>query len=194
MNKFYIFLLLFIIFFCIFYVYSFSMFDKTSTDISEELDENFYFSNSNFFWPIPGYHKISSYFGKRTSPATGASSFHSGIDIPASEGTNIFAVLSGKVIHAGFYGADGHTIIIESPPFKIIYGHLSQKYLVNVGQIIEQGTIIASVGPKYISGIPNNPYKDSSGKTTNGATTGPHLHLTIKENDSLTNPLSFFNN
>ena len=40
--------------------------------------------------------------------------------------------------------------------------------------------IIATVGPKNVYGISNNPYKDSSGNPTNGATTGCHLHLSIK--------------
>ena len=40
-------------------------------------------SNSIFKWPVPGYTKISSYFGKRNSPTLGASSYHLGLDIPA---------------------------------------------------------------------------------------------------------------
>ena len=60
------------------------------------------------------------------------------------------------------------------------------------GDFINQGQQISSVGPKYIFDVLNNPYKDSTGKPTNGATTGPHLHLTIKENGVLVNPLNFF--
>ena len=40
----------------------------------------------------------------------------------------------------------------------------------------------------------NNPYRDSTGNATNGATTGPHLHLTIRENNLAINPLQFFSN
>ena len=35
-----------------------------------------------------------------------------------------------------------------------------------------------------------NTYKDSQGNPTNGATTGPHLHLTIKKEGQLIDPLS----
>lgn len=41
------------------------------------------FSNSDFLWPTPGYTTITSYFGYRTAPTTGASTYHSGIDIGA---------------------------------------------------------------------------------------------------------------
>ena len=43
----------------------------------------YYFSNTIFIWPLPGYHQITSYFGPRTSPTAGSSSNHSGIDIEA---------------------------------------------------------------------------------------------------------------
>ena len=60
----------------------------------------------NFMWPLDGYTYISSYFGYRNSPTSGASTYHSGIDIPAPEGTNILAVCSGTVTFAS-WGAGG---------------------------------------------------------------------------------------
>lgn len=42
-------------------------------------------NEKGFAWPAPGYTKINSYFGKRTSPTAGASSYHKGIDIAAPE-------------------------------------------------------------------------------------------------------------
>jgi len=48
------------------------------------------------------------------------------------------------------------------------------------------------VGPKYVENVPNNKYKDSSGRTTNGATTGCHLHLTIKKDGQAVNPFDYF--
>ena len=53
--------------------------------------------SGEFCWPIPNHTYISSYFGRRTSPTSGASSYHSGIDIPAKEGTPIYSICSGKV-------------------------------------------------------------------------------------------------
>ena len=110
-----------------------------SQDYYEEGEEvltdegsTYYFSNSEFYWPLPGYHKITSLFGKRVSPTTGASSNHSGIDIAAPEGTNIFAVRTGKVIFVGFNGAGGYTITVESNNFNISYCHVSPNFIVNV--------------------------------------------------------------
>ena len=146
----------------------------------------------DFFWPLPGYNRISSPFGKRTSPTKGSSSYHQGIDIPAPQGTSIFSVLSGTVIFTGFKGAGGHTISIKSNNMIISYCHVSPNYRVSVGQEIKKGELISTVGPKYINDVINNPYKDSTGKNTNGATTGCHLHLGIKNNGQFVNPLQFF--
>ena len=44
-------------------------------------------SASGYAWPSPGYTTINSYFGYRTSPTAGASSYHSGLDIGAPEGS-----------------------------------------------------------------------------------------------------------
>ena len=55
------------------------------------------------------------------------------------------------------------------------------------------GQVIGTVGPKNVYNIKNNPYKDENGNPTNGATTGCHLHLTIKENKIAVDPLNYFN-
>ena len=172
----------------------FIQYNSETTIVSSDsslLDNSYYFSNSEFFWPVPGYHRITSPFGKRTSPTTGASSYHSGIDIGVPEGTNIFSVTSGQVIFTGFKGAGGFTITIKSNNYTISYCHVSPNYIVTIGDIISAGSHIGNVGPKYLDGF-NSPYKDASGRSTNGATTGPHLHLTIKKDGIAVNPLDFF--
>lgn len=147
--------------------------------------------NSNFIWPLPNYSYISSYFGYRDSPTVGASSYHSGIDIPAPEGTPILAVCSGKVSFASWGAGGGYTIVVENNTIKVSYCHVSPAFTVSRYDFVNAGDVISTVGPKNVYGIENNPYKDSFGNPTNGATTGCHLHLSIKVDDKNVNPLDF---
>lgn len=158
-------------------------------------DESTVYSSFDFVWPIPGYTNISSYFGRRASPTAGASSFHSGIDIPAPEGTNLYAIHDGYVIFSSWGAGGGYTItyeLIDYPRIKVSYCHVSPVMYVSAGDYIYKGQLIGSVGPKNIYGINNNPYRDSNGNPTNGASTGCHLHFTIKYNGSADNPLNYY--
>ena len=160
--------------------------------INPEILGNFDISNSSFYWPVPGYTRISSYFGKRNSPTAGASSFHQGIDVPAPIGTNLVAVFNGIVTYIGFNGSGGYAIHIKSNNLQFIYHHVSPNYIIKKGDLVYSGQIIGQVGPKNVYEVPNNPYKDSNGKPTNGATTGPHLHFTIKKDGIAVNPLNYY--
>ena len=125
------------------------------------------YSKNDFIWPLPGYTYISSYFGYRNSPTAGASSYHSGIDIPAPNGTPILAVSSGIVTFCSWGAGGGYTIVIEnsSNGLSFSYCHVSPIFTVSRGDFINTGDIISSVGPKNVYGISNNPYKDSSRAT-----------------------------
>lgn len=155
------------------------------------LDGNIEISTSDFIWPTPGYTTITSPFGFRKAPTTGAGIYHGGIDIGVPTGTNILASFSGKVTFIGFYGANGYTVTISNGIFSANYSHVSPYFLVYVGQYVNQGDIIAKVGPKNVYNVYNNPYKDSDGNPTNGATTGPHLHFSIKKDGIAVNPLNY---
>ena len=74
---------------------------------------------------------------------------------------------------------------------KITYCHVSPNYIVSKGDKIEQGQLIGRVGPKYVDNVAGNTYKDSTGKYTNGATTGCHLHIGFRLNDKYVNPLEY---
>ena len=148
--------------------------------------------SSNFFWPLPNNKGISSYFGKRKSPTAYASSFHKGIDIPATPGTNIYAAMSGTVVMAKFNGSGGCTVTVQNGDMFTSYCHVSPNFIVVPGEYIEKGQLIAQVGPKNVYGFPENKYKDSSGNPTNGATTGPHLHFAVRKDSEYLNPLDFF--
>lgn len=70
-----------------------------------------------------------------------------------------------------------------------MYTHLEPEGLLEKGIFVNVGDIIAKVGPKYIS---KGPYMDSTGRYTNGLTTGSHLHLGVKYLGNYINPLSIF--
>lgn len=106
-----------------------SMLDYSKYGINEN---TIYTSSNGYTWPIPGFYKISSYFGNRHSPTSYSSSFHRGIDIPASENTYFLASISANVIYTGFRGSGGYTIILQNDDIQIMYYHVSPNFLVNV--------------------------------------------------------------
>ena len=158
----------------------------------KKLGESIRISNSGFAWPIPGYTKITSPYGRRNSPTAGASSFHKGIDIGAPEGTALIATIDGTITFAGFLGGGGYTITLSSGNLKITYCHVSPIFLVKEGDYVIRGQVIARVGPKYVYNVPGNTYTDSQGRPTNGATTGTHLHFGVRIDGKYVNPLDFF--
>ena len=189
MNKLITRIIIFVVIICFLFIPTMS----ADTELKPvEKGEKIFYGNLNFAWPIPGYTAISSPFGKRTAPTSGASTFHKGTDIPAPEGTTLIATCDGEITFIGFLGGGGYTITITNADgLKISYCHVSPNYIVSVGQLIEQGEIIGNVGPKYVYGVVGNNYKDASGNPTNGATTGCHLHIGFREDGEYVNPMDY---
>lgn len=141
-------------------------------------------SNSNFsntyIYPTDTTY-ISSYFGYRN--IFGSTSFHSGIDFPMPQGTNVYATNEGTITTCGFINGYGISVIISHPNgFKSLYAHLDENVnnFVKVGINVKKGDVIANVGPKYLSN-----------GVLNGLTTGQHLHFTIyNDKGELIDPLS----
>ena len=89
--MFFIIALVFIFALCLF-IPIFSQNGKISIYSSSNYYIGLDISDSNFVWPTPGFNYITSGFGYRNSPTTGAGTYHSGIDIGAPQGSNIVAV------------------------------------------------------------------------------------------------------
>jgi len=147
--------------------------DKELTRLLAELavaQSNEYIGGE-FIWPVElKYKRISSYFGWRK--LWGKDDYHRGIDIPADGGTNIYASNSGKVITATEHWSYGNYVIIDhGGGYSSLYAHAS-KLLVKVGDIVAQGDVIALVG-------------------TTGSSTGNHVHLEIRINGEIQDPLEF---
>ena len=157
-------------------------------------DEQYYSFNINdeYVWPAPGYTTITSPFGYRDLPTAGATSYHAGVDIGAPQGSNLIAVCDGKITFASFLGGGGYTITLSVNNMKITYCHVSPTYIVKVGDVVKKGQVIGHVGPKNVYGVPGNQYYDENGNPTNGATTGPHLHLGVRVDGNYIDPLTLF--
>ena len=122
-------------------------------------------------WPVrTGW--ISSRFGKRRDPFHGRPAWHAGVDFSAAKNTQIFAAASGIVESAeDRYGYGLMVQIRHGNGYQTRYGHAS-KLLVQAGQMVEQGEVIALVG-------------------STGRSTGPHLHFEVLKNGRAMNPLKF---
>ncbi len=119
------------------------------------------FVGGSFTWPTPGITWITSYFGYRKDPFTGATKYHNAIDIGTPSGTSLYAANSGTVVAVSYQYSGGYYIAIDhGGGFSTRYFHLSAQ-LVKVGQTVTRGQLIGRTG--------------SSG----AAVTGPHLHFEL---------------
>ena len=118
-------------------------------------------------WPLPSRYMshtyITSYFGPRRAPTSGASTNHGAIDIGIPTGTGVYAAESGYIVACGWYGGYGNYIRIwhkSKGEFYTCYGHLSG-FKVSVGDYVGRGDLIALSG-------------------STGISTGPHLHFEVR--------------
>ena len=108
-----------------------------------------WFPTGSFRWPC--YGTITSYFGYRSSPTYGASSYHEGIDIANGTGTPIYASDGGTVTLSGWSGGFGYYIEIDhGNGYQSSYGHLSSM-VVSAGEHVYKGQLIAYMGSTGIS-------------------------------------------
>ncbi len=115
---------------------------------------------------------VSSLCGNRTNPVLDVEEYHNGLDIAADEGSNVYAVRSGTITDIHTSATYGNTVSFETDDgYTIIYSHLKE-ILVNVGEKVTQGEVIAYVG-------------------STGLVTGPHLHYTVYLDTMLMDPIQF---
>lgn len=142
---------------------------RQMTQMSSGSSTVYYSGNGQFAWPVPGYSRISSEYGYRTSPISGKREFHNGLDIPGGYGTAIVAAEAGKVTYAAWMNGYGYTIIIDhGGGLTTLYGHNSS-LVVSKGDVVKRGQTIAKCG-------------------STGWSTGNHCHFTVSKNGSYVNP------
>jgi murein DD-endopeptidase MepM/ murein hydrolase activator NlpD len=113
-------------------------------------------------WPVEG--PVISTFGQRSR------GWHAGIDITADMGSQIYAAAAGTVVYSGWIRAYGQVVKIEHRNgFITLYAH-NQKNLVEVGEDVDAGQLIGTVG-------------------RSGHATGPHVHFEVRRDGKAYNPL-----
>jgi len=115
---------------------------------------------------------LSSYFGLRKDPFSGRAAMHKGIDFAGKEDSEVIATASGVVSWSKKRHGYGQLVEINhGNGLKTRYGH-NKKVLVNVGDVVTKGQVIARMG-------------------STGRSTGPHVHYEILHNNKQINPLRF---
>lgn len=87
--------------------------------------------------------------------------FHTGQDWFAAEGTAVYAIADGVVVHVGPLwtsapgtGRGDHAIVIEHDGYTTTYSH-NRASLVEPGQIVHRGQVIAELGNEGYSRRPH---------------------------------------
>ena len=113
---------------------------------------------------------ITSACGTRENPILHKEELHDGLDIAVAEGTEILAVKSGTVTEVRNSVTYGKLLKFETTDgYQVMYAHLSE-VLVEKGEKVKQGQVVAK-----------------SGNT--GLSTGPHLHYSLWKDGKLLNPI-----
>ncbi len=123
----------------------------------------------DYYW----YYYISSYYGYRKNPNTGAEELHRGVDIAVPTGTVVYAAHDGTVMQAAYDSYYGNYVVItDSKGYTTKYAHMDS-LTVSAGQSVKKG--------------------DTVGKSGNtGSSTGSHLHIECLYNGEYYNPLFYF--
>lgn len=115
---------------------------------------------------------MTSSFGYRSDPFTGRTAFHGGIDFAGSEGSDVFAVAEGVVVHAGPRAGYGNLVEINHGDGLVTrYAH-ARSVAVRVGDVVTKDQLVAYMG-------------------STGRSTGTHLHYEVLRNGKQIDPASF---
>jgi murein DD-endopeptidase MepM/ murein hydrolase activator NlpD len=115
---------------------------------------------------------FSSNYGMRTDPFSGKKSFHKGVDFAGPRGTDIYSVAAGVVERSAEIGGFGNVVKIRhADGYSTLYAH-NQKNLVQKGDVVKKGQVIALLG-------------------STGRSSGPHVHFEVRKNGRPVNPRDY---
>ena len=119
---------------------------------------------------LGGY--LSSLFGYRTDPMSGRKEFHDGLDFAGKQGTPVVAVAAGIVSWSAIrYGFGNMIEVNHGNGYITRYAH-NNKNLVSVGDKVERGEVIATMG-------------------NTGRSTGTHVHFEVIYNGKHVDPRKY---
>ena len=128
----------------------------------------------DWIWPVPGFSYISCYFGWDYDFGR----WHKGIDVGdwGIWGSNVYATKGGTVIIAEDWYIPGYSYgkyvtVDHGGGYTSTYAHLNTVD-VYVGQVIEKGDVVGTVG-------------------NTGFSTGPHLHFEIRIDGEAVDPFGY---
>lgn len=113
--------------------------------------------------------RISSDYGERIHPVTGQRTFHNGVDVAIPTGTKLYSAVTGTVITAQYSETAGNYVRVQTDSGWVVTFMHMDTLAVSPGQAVEKGDFLGH-----------------SGNT--GRSTGPHLHLEVRDNDN--NPIN----
>ena len=118
--------------------------------------------------------RVASGYGYRIHPIYQTLKMHTGIDIAAPAGTNVYATGNGRVASVENHPTTrGRVIVIEHGyGYKTVYEHLG-KTKVRTGQRVKRGEVIGEVG-------------------STGRSTAPHLHYEVHKRNKTENPVNYY--
>ena len=126
----------------------------------------------SFTYCAPLNGKMTSPFGWREHPVTGAEAFHYGVDIAAEDGTAIACFADGTVGAVGESTTLGKYLTVNhADGVSTLYAHCSA-ISVPSGTEVSQGQKIAEVGHS-------------------GNATGPHLHFEVHDGEAYLDPAGY---
>lgn len=131
---------------------------------------------TGFYWPLPKERvSVTSFFGYRKDPFTGKTANHSGTDIGAPSGTNIYAAHGGVVLTSAYHNSYGNYVVLSrGDGVTTLYAHMSKRK-VSEGDVVSQGQVIGLVG-------------------STGRSTGAHLHFEVRVNGVRQDALKYYPN
>ncbi|MCX6569933.1 MAG: M23 family metallopeptidase [Candidatus Aminicenantes bacterium] len=121
---------------------------------------------------VPAVGWLSSVFGHRNDPFTGAWTMHYGVDISTNVGNPIVATADGIVIQVQTDKYLGKSVTIShGNGFTTVYGHMSN-FAVRAGQKVKRRDIIGYIGQT-------------------GKAAGPHVHYEVWRDGKRVDPRSY---